>query len=102
NLIKNAIEGGYGRKNMKIEISIERYSDKFVKIDVKDNGYGIPAAMKDKIFQINFTTKSSGNGLGLVLVKKTIEASNGQIYFETMEGEGTTFHILLPLQQIES
>jgi len=102
NLIKNAIEGGYGRKNMKIEISIERYSDKFVKIDVKDNGYGIPEGMKDKIFQINFTTKSSGNGLGLVLVKKTIEASNGQIYFETTEGEGTTFHILLPLQQTES
>lgn len=102
NLIKNAIEGGYGRKNMKIEISIERYSDKFVKIDVKDNGYGIPEGMKDQIFQINFTTKSSGNGLGLVLVKKTIEACNGQIYFETMEGEGTTFHILLPLQQIES
>ncbi|MNT99602.1 Sporulation kinase E [compost metagenome] len=58
--------------------------------------------MQDKIFQINFTTKSSGNGLGLVLVKKTIEASNGQIYFETVEGEGTTFHILLPLQQVES
>ncbi|MGE8302378.1 MAG: ATP-binding protein, partial [Sphingobacterium paramultivorum] len=102
NLIKNAIEGGYGRKNMKIEISIERYSDKFVKIDIKDNGYGIPKEMQDKIFQINFTTKSSGNGLGLVLVKKTIEASNGQIYFETVEGEGTTFHILLPLQQVES
>lgn len=102
NLIKNAIEGGYGRKNMKIEIAIERYSDKFVKIDVKDNGYGIPDGMKDKIFQINFTTKSSGNGLGLVLVKRTIEASNGQIYFETVEGEGTTFHILLPLEQIES
>ncbi len=102
NLIKNAIEGGYGRKNMKIEISIERYSDKFVKIDIKDNGYGIPEGMKDQIFQINFTTKSSGNGLGLVLVKKTIEACNGQIYFETTEGEGTTFHILLPLQQIES
>ncbi len=102
NLIKNAIEGGYGRKNMKIEISIERYSDKFVKIDIKDNGYGIPKEMQDKIFQINFTTKSSGNGLGLVLVKKTIEACNGQIYFETVEGEGTTFHILLPLQQIES
>ena len=102
NLIKNAIEGGYGRKNMKIEISIERYSDNFVKIDVKDNGYGIPKEMQDKIFQINFTTKSSGNGLGLVLVKKTIEASNGQIYFETVEGEGTTFHILLPLQQAES
>lgn len=102
NLIKNAIEGGFGRKNMKIEIAIERYSDKFVKIDVKDNGYGIPQAMKEKIFQINFTTKSSGNGLGLVLVKKTIEASNGQIYFETTEGEGTIFHILLPLEQIES
>ncbi|WP_294185939.1 ATP-binding protein [uncultured Sphingobacterium sp.] len=102
NLIKNAIEGGYGRKNMKIEIFIERYSDNFVKIDIKDNGYGIPKEMQDKIFQINFTTKSSGNGLGLVLVKKTIEASNGQIYFETVEGEGTTFHILLPLQLTES
>jgi signal transduction histidine kinase len=71
--------------------------DKQVQIEVKDNGSGIPAEVQEKIFMPNFTTKSSGMGLGLALVKNSVEQANGKITFSTIPGEGTTFIILIPL-----
>jgi len=52
--------------------------------------------MRAKIFEINFTTKSSGTGLGLVFVKKTIEAMGGTVKFDSIEDQGTTFQITVP------
>ncbi len=65
--------------------------------DVQDNGAGISEKARARIFQPNFSTKTSGMGLGLAIVKKTIEAGGGTIWFETEEGKGTTFHIRTPL-----
>jgi len=53
--------------------------------------------MQSKIFAPNFTTKSSGTGLGLAMCKSIVEQAHGKIWFETILGEGTTFHIELPL-----
>src|SRR6185369_1960010 len=64
---------------------------------VKDHGEGIPSSMQSKIFAPNFTTKSSGTGLGLAMCKSIVEQAHGKIWFETQLGEGTTFHIELPL-----
>jgi len=51
--------------------------------------------MREKIFEPNFTTKSSGTGLGLVFVKNSIENAGGKVWFETAPGMGTTFFISL-------
>lgn len=66
-------------------------------ITVMDTGTGIPPELRDKIFEPNFSTKTSGTGLGLAIVQKSVEALKGEINFETKEGTGTTFWIRLPL-----
>jgi two-component system nitrogen regulation sensor histidine kinase NtrY len=65
-------------------------------ISVQDNGGGIPEEMQHKVFEPNFTTKSSGMGLGLALVKNLVNSFGGAIGFDTSE-KGTTFIIVLPL-----
>ena len=68
-------------------------------IAVTDTGVGIPDEVKEKIFKPLFTTKSKGQGFGLAVVKKLVEALNGNISFETKLGKGTTFIIEMPLQR---
>ena len=65
-------------------------------ITVSDTGVGIPDEIKSKIFTPMMTTKSKGQGLGLAVVKRLIEALNGNITFESQEGKGTKFTISLP------
>ena len=71
---------------------------KTVIIAISDTGVGIPDAIKEKIFKPLFTTKSKGQGFGLAVVKKLVEALYGHISFETEVGKGTTFIIELPLK----
>jgi nitrogen-specific signal transduction histidine kinase len=67
-----------------------------VVITVEDTGAGIPEGVKHKLFTPMMTTKSKGQGLGLAVVKRLIEALNGTIKFESQEGKGTIFTIQLP------
>ena len=62
---------------------------------IEDNGSGIPNALKDKIFEPKFTTKSGGMGLGLGIVKNIINSHQGEISFETNPSGGTTFKVYL-------
>lgn len=96
NLIQNAIQAVPEERNVDIYMSQERYDGK-VLIKVKDNGYGIPEEMQSKIFTPNFTTKTSGTGLGLAMSKGIVEQARGHIWFETRRGEGTTFFVELPV-----
>jgi len=96
NLIKNAIEAKSGKGKSLIIITVNADADR-IYMTFKDNGIGISEDVKDKIFQPNFTTKSSGTGLGLAFVKQTIEGLKGSISYTTKIGEGTTFYIELPL-----
>ncbi len=64
---------------------------------VKDNGVGIPKDIQEKIFEPNFTTKNSGMGLGLAMVKKIISDFNGTINYTT-SSEGTVFEVTIPTQ----
>jgi PAS domain S-box-containing protein len=66
-------------------------------IAVSDTGVGIPEEVSDKIFKPLFTTKSKGQGFGLAVVKKLVEALNGCIAFETKPDRGTTFILEIPL-----
>ena len=69
---------------------------KTVRVAVSDTDGGIPDAAKEKIFKPLFTTKSKGQGSGLAVVKKLVEALNGYISFETEVGKGTTFILEVP------
>ena len=95
NLFQNAVEACW-EKDCQISVD-EVQMNGNIAISIKDNGEGIPADMQSKIFAPNFTTKSSGTGLGLAMCKTIVEQSHGKIWFETRPGEGTTFHIELPL-----
>jgi signal transduction histidine kinase len=67
--------------------------DNEIAITVKDTGVGIPDEVKPKLFQPLFTTKSKGQGFGLTVVKRLVEAQGGTITFESKVGEGTQFKI---------
>jgi signal transduction histidine kinase len=95
NLIKNAIQAMENQDNPKIVISVKQHDDKVI-IEVSDNGKGIKPEHKDYIFEPKFTTKSSGMGLGLPMIKNIIEAYKGSITFNSEIGKGTTFIVELP------
>lgn len=95
NLLKNAIEATPPDRKGEIDINY-LITSKNVLLTIKDNGNGIPENMREKIFEPNFTTKSSGTGLGLAFVKNSIENANGKIWFETTIGSGTAFYLSFP------
>mgnify|MGYP000005699704 FL=1 len=95
NLIQNAIQSVSPKKTPQIGIQIIAEKDQTT-ITIMDNGSGIPANLKDKIFEPKFTTKSSGMGLGLGIVKNIIESHGGIISFVSTPKKGTTFTIVLP------
>ena len=66
-----------------------------IRISISDNGLGIPEDNYNKVFLPNFTTKSSGSGIGLAVAKRGIEHAGGDIWFETEVNKGTTFFIEL-------
>ena len=96
NLLQNAIQAIPENKHGEINVN-ESVSGSIVQLTITDNGNGIPASMQSKIFTPNFTTKSSGTGLGLAMCKGIVEQSKGRIWFETTEGKGTVFYVELPL-----
>ena len=95
NLLANAVEACNGQDDCKVVISEQRDGNT-LRVSIRDNGEGIPEEMQDRIFIPNFTTKTSGTGLGLAMVKGIVEQAHGRIWFETIKGEGTTFHVELP------
>jgi two-component system, NtrC family, nitrogen regulation sensor histidine kinase NtrY len=103
NLMQNALEACYNKDKWVVSISEELTASHII-IKVTDNGDGIPLQTQPKIFIPNFTTKSSGTGLGLAMSKTIVEQARGKIWFETKEGEGTTFFVELPVveEQVES
>ncbi len=96
NLIKNAIEASDEMQTARIQIK-QFMQNKNVIVSITDYGNGIDEPLRTKIFNPNFTTKSSGTGLGLAICKAIVEKAGGKIWFATSAGEGTTFYINLPL-----
>ena len=96
NLLQNAVEAPDGISPRLIHIG-EELNGEYITISVRDNGGGIPEHMQEKIFTPNFTTKSSGTGLGLAMSKSIAEQAHGDIWFESVLGEGTTFYVKIPL-----
>jgi signal transduction histidine kinase len=96
NLLQNALEACVNKTKRVISVSEEMREDSIL-LKVTDNGEGIPLEMQSKIFIPNFTTKSSGTGLGLAMSKTIVEQAKGKIWFDTVEGSGTTFFVELPI-----
>lgn len=97
NLLQNAIQAIPEGKEGHVVISMQDEGENDVVIQVIDNGTGIPQDVQSKIFVPNFTTKSSGTGLGLAMCKNIVEQASGEIWFTTSPGMGTTFYVKLPL-----
>jgi len=96
NLIKNGIQSiPTGREGL-IKLNLEVKSDKVV-VSISDNGTGIPSDLRMNLFTPNFTTKSSGMGLGLSIAKKYLESANGRIWFDTEVDKGSVFYFELPV-----
>jgi len=95
NIIQNAIDA----VSYKGEVNLKYLKVKHdVLIEISDNGVGIPDEQQKKIFDLYFTTKKDGNGLGLSISQKIISQHNGSIGFISKVNEGTTFKIILPIQ----
>ncbi|MBL7806826.1 MAG: HAMP domain-containing histidine kinase [Saprospiraceae bacterium] len=100
NLVINAIQAIPSDRKGQIKVSLSRTGDHSV-IQISDNGGGIPPEIRDRVFEPNFTTKTSGSGLGLAICKKIIEAHDGTIRFETRDNEGTDFFVEVPVVSID-
>ncbi|WP_428979037.1 sensor histidine kinase [Flavobacterium acetivorans] len=97
NLVKNAIQSiPEQQENKSVSVSVRKESND-VLITVKDNGIGMKQQDIDRIFEPKFTTKSSGMGLGLGIIKNIIENYKGTITFDTELGKGTQFTVSLPI-----
>ena len=104
NLLKNALQAIPADRAGRIEVATTRTTPPDggpprARTTVTDNGTGIAPAQRGKIFQPNFSTKTSGTGLGLAIARKSVEALGGAIGFETEVGTGTTFWVELPLDE---
>tara|TARA_R110002050_G_scaffold77636_12_gene165702 strand:+ start:11455 stop:12951 length:1497 start_codon:yes stop_codon:yes gene_type:complete len=96
NLVKNGIQAiPNDAENPKIEVRVLSENDN-VSITIEDNGLGIEEETKSKIFEPKFTTKTSGMGLGLAMVKNIVETYNGSITFTSQLGKGTIFTVTFP------
>ena len=97
NLVKNAIQSIPEKQEIKSILVTIKKDNNNVLINVLDNGIGIAAEDFNRIFEPKFTTKSSGMGLGLGIIKNIIENYKGTITFESQKGKGTTFTVSLPI-----
>jgi signal transduction histidine kinase len=99
NLVTNAIEAVPEGRPGRVQVRTERLGDRNqVLTEVADNGTGIPAEARDKIFNLFFSTKGEkGTGIGLSATRKIVEAHGGSIELESRQGEGTTFQVWLPV-----
>ena len=97
NLAQNAIQampnGG------RLSVSCASVADRKVRVRVEDTGVGIPPENLERIFELYFTTREGGTGMGLALVFRTIQIHDGTIDVESTVGGGTSFVVVLPKAQ---
>jgi signal transduction histidine kinase len=93
NLVTNAMD--VMKNGGRLHIAVGR-AGHVSTLEVADTGPGIPPALRDKVFQLYFTTKPRGSGIGLALTYRAVQLHNGTITFTSEEGRGTTFHLQFP------
>lgn len=95
NLVLNGLQSVPPTRKPIISVSVSEKGDMGI-VEVQDNGTGISEELRKKVFIPNFSTKQGGSGLGLSMAKRGIEHAGGNLWFESVEGEGTTFYLELP------
>ena len=95
NLVKNAVQAVDKEKNPAVLVTVTEEEGRACLV-VSDNGVGISEENKDKVFEPKFTTKSSGMGLGLAMVKNIVESCGGSIEFTSKLNKGTIFKVHFP------
>src|SRR6185437_201972 len=85
----------------KLSLSV-RKEDDFVLTEIQDEGGGIPAELQEKIFELYFTTKKSGTSIGLAQTYQILQWHYGSVDFESIQGQGTTFRLRIPLAALRS
>ena len=96
--MKNAIQATENESAPQIEVALTK-DEQYITLKVTDNGIGIAEADHHKIFEPKFTTKTSGSGLGLAMVKNIILSYNGNISFTSELGKGSEFVVQIPVFQ---
>ena len=82
------------------DLNVSAFSlDEEAVVEISDQGQGIPPEIRDKIFNLYFTTKSGGSGIGLPMTYRVVQLHNGTMDFTSEEGRGTTFRLTFPLQE---
>jgi signal transduction histidine kinase len=97
NLVLNACDFTPSGGHLGIDL---RRSGEFAVVSVTDSGSGIAAGDQQKIFQLFFTTRPGGTGIGLANTFRFVQLHNGRIEFDSEEGRGTTFRVELPLARL--
>lgn len=102
NILLNAVQAIPGQGQIWIETRVvqairEETSERFVQIEVRDTGVGIPKENLDRVFDPFFSTRPDGSGLGLAISYQIIHEHGGFIDLESEEGKGTSFRVHLPL-----
>jgi len=103
NLIRNSLEALEGQDDAEVVLttrSVRKKKRSYISIAVRDNGPGLPADGREKIFEPYVTTKAKGTGLGLAIVKKLVEEHGGEVRIESEVNAGTTVKILLPIEKV--
>jgi signal transduction histidine kinase len=93
NLVTNALEAMKDGGKIVVKVSHEPQA---VRLDISDTGPGIDPKLRDRVFQLYFTTKARGSGIGLAMTFRAVQMHNGTIDFASEIGRGTTFHIQFP------
>ncbi len=98
NLLSNALQSVPRGGHVKVSVALASSHDRPVaRIEVEDDGPGIPPELAPRLFEPFFTTKAKGSGLGLAVVKRIVDGHRGEVRVHTRPGEGTTFVVDLPL-----
>jgi two-component system, NtrC family, sensor histidine kinase PilS len=105
NLVLNAVQAARGRVHVTVSVGEADAAqlphgplDHAVKVEVKDDGPGIPPEIRERLFQPFVSGRPGGSGLGLAIVQRAVEAHRGLVLVDSKPGAGTTFTILLPAQ----
>ena len=94
NVVINGVQAMDGGGTLKLS---SRQNDTAATVEVQDQGNGIPPEVRDKVFNLYFTTKKAGSGIGLAMSYRVLQLHNGALDFVTEMGQGTTFRLVLPL-----
>jgi signal transduction histidine kinase len=97
NIVVNAIEAMQEGGTLRFEASLKGDD---AEIRIADTGPGIPAAVKEKIYDLYFTTKTNGSGIGLAMTYRIVQLHDGTIDFESEPGQGTTFALRFPVSLV--